>query len=166
MSWSRQLSATILRHATPSLHGVSNPAILLSGARYASRFSPTSPYPGTFDIKDMLGKALDFKGSLSEDRSPADMWANKSDNLKLPPPPDTWTGRRLVVQDGDLRRAFQQLNLRLRMNNVAKEIALTVRHEKKGDKRARLRSERWRKRFADAVRKKVQLVSTIRRRGG
>lgn len=92
MSWSRQLSATILRHATPSLHGVSNPAILLSGARYASRFSPTSPYPGTFDIKDMLGKALDFKGSLSEDRSPADMWANKSDNLKLPPPPDTWTG--------------------------------------------------------------------------
>ncbi|KAF8447984.1 hypothetical protein L210DRAFT_849194 [Boletus edulis BED1] len=116
----------------------------------------------------MLGKALEFKG-LSENKSPADMWADKSDNLKLPPPPDAWTGRRIAVRNGNLQGAFQQLNLRLRHNHVAKEIALTVRHEKKGDKRARLRSERWRKRFADAActdPKKVQLVSTIRRRGG
>lgn len=61
------------------------------------------------------------------------------------------TGRRLVVRNGDLQNTFHQLNLRLRQNHVAKEIALTVRHEKKGDKRARLRSERWRKRFADAA---------------
>ncbi|KAI9566449.1 hypothetical protein HD554DRAFT_1992858, partial [Boletus coccyginus] len=57
-------------------------------------------------------------------------------------------GRRLAVRNGDLQNAFKQLNLRLRQNHVAKGIALTVRHEKKGDKRARLRSERWRKRFA------------------
>ncbi|KAG9318458.1 hypothetical protein JVU11DRAFT_549 [Chiua virens] len=132
----------------------------------------------------MLGKALHIKGSLPENKSPATMWADKSNHSKLPPPPDTWTGRRLTVRNGDLNSAFQLLNSRIRNNNVAKEIALTVRHEKKGDKRARLRSERWRKRFADAarrihlpscprtnqtypqVRKKVQLVSTIRRRGG
>ncbi|KAF8559555.1 hypothetical protein OG21DRAFT_1502796 [Imleria badia] len=167
MSWRCQLTPAILRHAIPSLSNccaASNSATFLSGARHTSRFSPA--YPGAFNVKDMLGKALDFKGSLSENKSPADMWSDKSDNLKLPPPPDTWTGRRLAVRNGDLQNAFQQLNLRLRQNRVAKEIALTVRHEKKGDKRARLRSERWRKRFADAVRKKVQLVSTIRRRGG
>ena len=43
-------------------------------------------------MKDMLGKALDFKGSLPGNKSPPDMWADKSNNLKLPPPPDTWTG--------------------------------------------------------------------------
>lgn len=65
--------------------------------------------------------------------------------------PNFDTGRRLAVRNGDLQNAFHQLNLRLRQNHVAKENALTVRHEKKGDKRARLRSERWRKRFADAA---------------
>ncbi|KAH0830546.1 hypothetical protein J3R83DRAFT_2000 [Lanmaoa asiatica] len=170
MSWRRQLTPAFLRHAVPLLpsgRAVSSPATFLSGARYTSRFSSTSPNPGGFDVKDMLGKALDFKGSLPENKSPADMWADKSNNLKLPPPPDTWTGmsinasiaqyrtfdtgRRLAVRNGDLQNAFQQLNQRLRQNRVAKEIALTVRHEKKGDKRARLRSERWRKRFADAA---------------
>ncbi|KAF8136335.1 hypothetical protein EV363DRAFT_1157706 [Boletus edulis] len=170
MSWRRQLTPAVLRRVTSSLYGscsTLNYATFLSGARYTSRFSPT-PNPSNFDLQDILGKALEFKG-LSENKSPADMWADKSDNLKLPPPPDAWTGRRIAVRNGNLQGAFQQLNLRLRHNHVAKEIALTVRHEKKGDKRARLRSERWRKRFADAActdPKKVQLVSTIRRRGG
>lgn len=170
MSWTRQLAPAILRYAAPLPSGgraASSPAAFLGGARCMSRFSPTPSSLGGFDVKDMLGKALDFKGSVPENRSPADMWADKSNNLKLPPPPDAWTGmsvnasivpcrmfatgRRLAVRHGDLQNAFQQLNQRLRQNHVAKEIALTVRHEKKGDKRARLRSQRWRKRFADAA---------------
>lgn len=67
-------------------------------------------------------------------------------------------------------------------NNVVKELRMAERHEKKGDKRRRLRSERWRRRFAHEVslvlllvrlcyerclqvRKKVQLVNEIRARG-
>lgn len=168
MSW--RLTPATLRYVVPLLSGsrpAMGPLIFLSGARCASRFSPTSANPASFDVQEILGKALDFKGSLPGNKSPAEMWADKSNNMKLPPPPDTWTGmsadastihcrtfdtgRRLHVRNGDLQGAFQSLNLRLRQNHVAKEIALTVRHEKKGDKRARLRSERWRKRFADAV---------------
>lgn len=92
MSWMRQLA---LRYIVPSLSGgraVSSPATILSGARYTSRFSPTSPNAGGFDVQDMLGKALDFKGSLPGNKLPVDIWADKSNNLKLPPPPDTWTG--------------------------------------------------------------------------
>lgn len=37
------------------------------------------------------------------------------------------------------------------MNNVRKELRLAERHEKKGEKRRRLRSERWRRKFADEV---------------
>lgn len=95
MSWRRQLCPAILQHAIPSLSGscaASNCTTFLSGVRHTSRFSPTLSNPGAFNVKDMLGKALDFKGSLSENKSPADMWSDKSDNLKLPPPPDTWTG--------------------------------------------------------------------------
>lgn len=95
MSWRRQFTPAILRHVVPSLSGgraALSLATILSGARYTSQFSPASPNLGGFDVKDMLGKALDFKGSLPEHKSPADMWADKSNNLKLPPPPDTWTG--------------------------------------------------------------------------
>jgi hypothetical protein len=95
MTLRRQLAPAILRHVIPSLspsRAAPSSARFLSGARYTSRFSPASPNLGGFDVKDMLGKALDFKGSLPENKSPVDMWADKSDNLRLPPPPGTWTG--------------------------------------------------------------------------
>ncbi|KAH7930799.1 hypothetical protein BV22DRAFT_999853 [Leucogyrophana mollusca] len=73
-------------------------------------------------------------------------------------------GRRVFV-NGDLGEAFARLQSRLRRNRVTADLRVQSRHEKKGVKRRRLRSERWRKQFANEVRKKVQLVSTIRRRG-
>jgi len=83
---------------------------------------------------------------------------------------------------GDLGEAFRRLQTRLRRNRVVQEVSRQRRHEKKGVKRRRLSSERWRRVFANEVficwplflrtalmlaqvRKKVQLVSTIRRRG-
>ncbi|EIW85207.1 hypothetical protein CONPUDRAFT_49419, partial [Coniophora puteana RWD-64-598 SS2] len=74
-------------------------------------------------------------------------------------------GRRVTVPRGDLGLAFNRLNQRLRRNRVWYELRRTARHEKKGYKRRRLESERWRKQFAHEVRKKVKLVDTIRRRG-
>jgi ribosomal protein S21 len=84
--------------------------------------------------------------------------------------------------NGDLGEAFRRLQTRLRRNRVTQEVSRQKRHEKKGVKRRRLSSERWRRVFANEVfifwpfiltatlilaqvRKKVQLVSTIRRRG-
>lgn len=88
MSWSQQLVPDILRHVPllSSRRAATSPAIFLSSARYASRWVS----PSSFDVQDMFAKALDFKGPGN--KSPAEMWADKSNNLKLPPPPDTWTG--------------------------------------------------------------------------
>lgn len=54
--------------------------------------------------------------------------------------------------DGNVNQAYRYLNSRLNQNNVRTELRRQVRHEKKGVKRRRLTSERWRRRFAEEVR--------------
>ena len=49
----------------------------------------------------------------------------------------------------------------LRRNNVRRELKLTERYEKPNQMRRRKRSERHRRRFADMIRKKVQLVRVV-----
>lgn len=61
------------------------------------------------------------------------------------------TGRSVPVRNGDISRAMASLSLRLRANKVVKTWKYQMRHEKKGVKRRRLKSERWRRRFADEV---------------
>ncbi|KAG2157078.1 hypothetical protein DEU56DRAFT_905750 [Suillus clintonianus] len=94
-----------------------------------------------------------------------ELWAARSQSATFNPPADPYTGRRVLVNGGDLGEAFRRLQTRLRRNRVIQEVSRQRRHEKKGVKRRRLSSERWRRMFANEVRKKVQLVSTIRRRG-
>lgn len=93
-------------------------------------------------------------------------------------------GRTVTVKD-DLAMAYKSLDIILSRNKVRQTLRMEERHEKKGVKRRRLSSQRWRKRFADEVcfsflsftyssltrlvflqvRKKVQLVKKIRDRG-
>ncbi|KAI0093645.1 hypothetical protein BDY19DRAFT_989200 [Irpex rosettiformis] len=98
---------------------------------------------------------------------PESYWkAREEDTVKrLPPAPTKYQGRTIPVIGSDLGRAFDRLNTMMRQNNVSREVFRQDRHEKKGYKRRRLRSERWRRRFAHEVRKKVQLVNEIRARG-
>ncbi|KAG2064637.1 hypothetical protein BDR04DRAFT_1034796 [Suillus decipiens] len=98
--------------------------------------------------------------------TPDELWAERSRNASFNHPADPYTGLRLgVPENGDLGEIFRRLQTRLRRNRVIQEVSRQRRHEKKGVKRRRLSSERWRRMFANEVRKKVQLVSTIRRRG-
>ena len=53
---------------------------------------------------------------------------------------------------------YRNLMGTLRRNNVRRELRLEERYEKPNQQRRRLRSERHRRRFADMIRKKVQLV--------
>lgn len=87
----------------------------------------------------------------------------KMANLKQPNGP--YAGRSIEVKNGNVAEALNQLQYTLQRNRVITELRLTARHEKKGYKRRRLSSERWRRRFAHEVRKKVQLVNKIRARG-
>ncbi|KAE9387500.1 hypothetical protein BT96DRAFT_927595 [Gymnopus androsaceus JB14] len=76
-----------------------------------------------------------------------------------------YIGRSVKVVDGNLAEAFRKLDYILFRNRVRKQLKLAERHEKKGVKRRRLESERWRRLFAHEVRKNVQLVTKIRKRG-
>ena len=89
----------------------------------------------------------------------------------------------MKVFGGNVADAYNRLEKILRRNRIKRAIKLTERHEKRGVKRRRLESERWRRRFANEVellchtscpflmtvsqqvRNKVQLVAQIRKRG-
>jgi len=103
--------------------------------------------------------------------SPEEAWLaqHKKSLSSLTPPNDAYTGRSVAVKkdltDTSVANACAVLAFRIRKNKVRQDYTANMRHEKKGVKRRRLESERWRRRFADHVRQKVQLVKEIRRRG-
>lgn len=104
-------------------------------------------------------------------QTPEEAWLaqHKKTISSLTPPNNTYTGRSIPVRkdlsDTSVARAHALLEGRIRRNKVRRDYMANMRHEKKGVKRRRLESERWRRRFADHVRQKVQLVQEIRRRG-
>lgn len=72
--------------------------------------------------------------------------------LKMVLPSDLgYSGRRVFVAEDQLGEAFRRLQNRLKRNRVVQEVSRQKRHEKKGVKRRRLSSERWRRVFANEV---------------
>ncbi|KAL9933132.1 hypothetical protein V8E36_007850 [Tilletia maclaganii] len=80
-------------------------------------------------------------------------------------PHTTTSGRSILVNAGDVTRAFRQMNGALKRDDIRNELRRGERYEKPNQERRRKRSERHRRRFADLVRKKVQLVMALRNRG-
>ncbi|KAJ7774801.1 hypothetical protein B0H16DRAFT_1450293 [Mycena metata] len=104
-----------------------------------------------------------------DEKTAADKWRAHSarivPHLQRVRIPDAYTGRSVYVNSGKFTEAVREFERILRMNTVRHTWISTARHEKKGPKRRRIRSEQWRKHFAHQVRKNVQLVHKIRRRG-
>ncbi|KAF4579042.1 hypothetical protein EYR36_000851 [Pleurotus pulmonarius] len=99
-------------------------------------------------------------------QSPHEVWAMNHDGMKnRPPPANAYTGRTVFVGKNGFGEAYKRLDIILSRNKVRATVRMAERHEKKGVKRRRLSSERWRRQFANEVRKKVQLVKEIRNRG-
>ncbi|KAF7793006.1 hypothetical protein EIP86_004111 [Pleurotus ostreatoroseus] len=97
-----------------------------------------------------------------------EIWAERETKFvaTLPMPPGPYAGRTVSVPANDgFLAAVSRLNRILAENRVRAELNRARRHEKTGVKRRRLRSERWRRKFAHEVRLKVQLVQEIRKRG-
>ncbi|KAG6850231.1 hypothetical protein H0H93_016078 [Arthromyces matolae] len=63
-------------------------------------------------------------------------------------PATTYAGRSVQVKNGNVAKSYDQLQTILQRNKVQAQLRRTERHEKKGVKRRRLSSERWRRRFA------------------
>ena len=57
----------------------------------------------------------------------------------------------MKVENGDIASASRKISQILADNNVWKELRMAARHERKGEKRRRLRSERWRRMFKNEV---------------
>ncbi|KAH9951322.1 hypothetical protein B0H21DRAFT_818376 [Amylocystis lapponica] len=98
-------------------------------------------------------------------QSPEEVWRQKELSIDPKRPNNAYSGRSVAVYGNDAAGAFGKLRRILSQNSVMQELRMAERHEKKGDKRRRLKSQRWRRRFAHEVRKKVQLVNEIRARG-
>ncbi|KAH9901290.1 hypothetical protein C8Q73DRAFT_786671 [Cubamyces lactineus] len=101
------------------------------------------------------------------EKTPEEVWRirEKTEVPNLPRPNDAYSGRSVPVINKDVSMALTKLRGILTVNAVRQTSVRDERHEKKGEKRNRLRSLRWRRRFAHEVRKKVQLVNEIRARG-
>jgi ribosomal protein S21 len=63
-----------------------------------------------------------------------------------------YIGRTAFVVNGAVDAGYKRLNLILQRNGVRRELKRAERHEKKGVKRRRLSSQRWRTKFAHEVR--------------
>lgn len=93
-------------------------------------------------------------------------WSNRAVYGEPSWPATPFSGRSIrVTPSADASRAYAQLAVLLRRNNVRQELRLQQRYEKPNEERRRKKSERHRRRFADMVRKKVQLVMAIKARG-
>ncbi|WFC95810.1 hypothetical protein MBRA1_002464 [Malassezia brasiliensis] len=119
--------------------------------------------------RDALGAQLDsWPGSAGDhglsssvmDQLESEFRARQTIGPATPATPTTGRTVSAANSFGNSSAAMLYRNLMgtLRRNNVRRELRLEERYEKPNQKRRRLRSERHRRRFADMIRKKVQLV--------
>jgi len=120
-------------------------------------------------FNELLIEAISSKAEDLGEKKTVDRWESKSSSamteLALRPPVKAYSGRSVRVKDGNVADAYIRLQGILQRNKVRTQLSREQRHEKKGEKRRRLDSERWRRQFAHEVRNKVQLVTKIRNRG-
>ena len=147
----------------PSSLAISRPPAFLRLYSWSSQ-SQTANWS---HLNDIYGKVVDVKGPSM---TPEERWSMLSRSRTaistLPKGPYagkvatdivftifsfTCPGRSIEVKNGNVAEALNRLQYTLGRNRVARELKLTARHEKKGYKRRRLSSERWRRRFAHEV---------------
>ncbi|KAL9715134.1 hypothetical protein Ac2012v2_001794 [Leucoagaricus gongylophorus] len=145
----------------------------LAFSRILSAYRPVRTFKDLFhpvsSIRHLSPSTMpnDLNNAATE-LKPKDLWSERAkhavDSITSQPPLNPYSGRTVVVTRslGDSLRALDGI---LARNKVKYELRLTERHEKKGVKRRRLTSERWRNSFANEVRRNVQLVMKMRDRG-
>lgn len=93
--------------------------------------------------------------------TPEQIWAF-TPPVAYTPPVSLTSARSFAVRDGNVARAYRNLNRTLRENNVRLELRRQERFESPSNKRVRLNSERHRRRFKVAVGKAVALAMRMK----
>jgi hypothetical protein len=159
----RYISA--IRPPIQSSLGLSRPLGFLRPYSWSSQSQPAN----WSHLNDIYGKAVDVNPK-GPSMSPEERWymlsRSRTATSTLPKGPYagkfvlcveftvisfTCPGRSIEVKNGNVAEALNKLQYTLRRNRVSRELRLAARHEKKGYKRRRLSSERWRRRFAHEV---------------
>ena len=110
-------------------------------------------------IMDTLIDSSPFIGSTASKKDAEAQFVERSAFGDPSWPALPHSGRSVNISEAsDVARAYAQLSAILSRNNVRNELRLQERYEKPNEERRRKKSERHRRRFADMVRKKVQLV--------
>ena len=118
-----------------------------SSAEYASLYSSPS--------------ARSAQTAAATASTPEQIWAFTPPVVYTPPVSLT-SARSFAVRDGNVARAYRNLNRTLRENNVRLELRRQERFESPSNKRVRLNSERHRRRFKVAVGKAVALAMRMK----
>ncbi|KAE8234847.1 hypothetical protein CF326_g95 [Tilletia indica] len=151
------LRPSLTAHAKPPVSTLLQHRLASSSAPHfrqgqpASSSSSQSNGSGTIVASEHLNATLDKEFRL-----------RRSHGMLFPGEPTT--GRSIAVQSGDVGRAYRTVMSILRKDDIRGELRRGERYEKPNQERRRKRSERHRRRFADLVRKKVQLVMALRAR--
>ncbi|RXW24115.1 hypothetical protein EST38_g1713 [Candolleomyces aberdarensis] len=136
---------------------------------YASTFRAMGTQPPSRIQDELAVLQKHTENAKSSSLGIEDLWRHQSsdalEDAKRFPPAHAYSGRSVPVHSGKVAEAIRSLDGILGRNRFRYQLRLQERHEKRGEKLRRLRSERWRKQFAAEVRKKVQLVTKIRNRG-
>lgn len=158
----RTFASTSLQSADKPLS--SKPTTSAASAYTAILDSLTDSYEKTIQGTGRHSRPSDGRRGYVEDLE-AD-WAARAVHGEPSWPATPFSGRSIrVTPQADPSRAYAQLAVLLKRNNVRQELRLQQRYEKPNVERRRKKSERHRRRFADMVRKKVQLVMAIKARG-
>ncbi|KAF7363422.1 hypothetical protein MSAN_00997900 [Mycena sanguinolenta] len=134
--------------------------------------TPAHPRPGQEQVSSnawTYHPVADLIAENAKQKTPEEKWRAHSlttvARLQKHPIADPYSGRCVQVVSGKFAEAVRDFERILARNSVRSTNRAAERHEKKGVKRRRIRSQQWRKHFANQVRKNVQLVHKIRRRG-
>ena len=142
--WNQMLNTIIVDPADGYLGGASPHRRTTPGGGVGA--SPRKP-DGTKDMRAMIEQL--------------DQEFRERPTYGLATPGTPTTGRSVSVANsynGTSATLYRQLSQLLARNHVRRELKLVERYEKPNQMRRRKRSERHRRRFADMIRKKVQLV--------
>lgn len=150
--------------ASTSLCGADKPSSSAASAYTAILDSLADSYEKTTRGAGRHSRPSDGRRGYVEDLEAE--WSSRAVYGEPSWPATPFSGRSIrVTPQADPSRAYGQLSVLLRRNNVRQELRLQQRYEKPNEERRRKKSERHRRRFADMVRKKVQLVMAIKARG-
>ncbi|WFD20968.1 hypothetical protein MCAP1_003223 [Malassezia caprae] len=147
--WNQMLNTIIVDPADGSLGSANMHRRMPAGGVGASPRKPD----GTVDMHSMIEQL--------------DREFRERPTYGLATPGTPTTGRSVSVSNtynGTSATLYRQLSQLLARNHVRRELKLVERYEKPNQMRRRKRSERHRRRFADMIRKKVQLIMALKAR--